>query len=280
MRLVRFSAGGDPRIGAVVDGSVAELAGSWSDVLLHFSGGGEPAEPATTGRVWALTDCTLQAPLPDRARPIFCLGLNYIDHENEASEPLGVLRSGRPVVFTKQPESIADPGEELTLDTALSREFDWEVELAVVIGRGGRDIDEAQVVEHIAGYTVLNDVTARDAQREHLQWFLGKNVHRSSPVGPWVTTADEIAFPPDLRLTLSVNGVEKQRARTTELIFGVAEVVSIVSRYVELQPGDLFATGTPAGVGFTRTPPEFLSAGDLMVAEIEGIGRLQNRVVS
>jgi 2-keto-4-pentenoate hydratase/2-oxohepta-3-ene-1,7-dioic acid hydratase in catechol pathway len=204
--------------------------------------------------------------------------MNYIAHEAEAGKTLGAPRPERPVVFDKQVEAMADPDEVVHLDSALSTEFDWEAELAVVIGRPGRNIAPELVRGHVAGYTVLNDVTARDLQRGHVQWFLGKNIHRSSPVGPWVATADEIAYPPDLELTMTVNGVEKQHARTSELIFDIDTFVSTVSRYVKLEVGDVFATGTPAGVGFTRTPPEFLRAGDVMVAEIESIGQLRNVV--
>ena len=277
MRLVRFRADGSDRVGAVSGETITELAGTWADALGQVSWEAG-ATAATTGRAWAAADCALLAPLPDISRPIFCLGMNYADHEAEAGKPLGAAAPTKPVVFVKQAEAMANPNEVLFLDARLSQEFDWEVELAVVIGRPGRDIAPEGVRDHIAGYTVLNDVTARDLQRSHVQWFIGKNIHRSSPVGPWVTTADEIAYPPDLVLTLSVNGVEKQRARTSELIFDIDTFVSTVSRYVKLEPGDVFATGTPAGVGFTRTPPEFLHSGDLMVAEIESIGPLENRV--
>jgi 2-keto-4-pentenoate hydratase/2-oxohepta-3-ene-1,7-dioic acid hydratase in catechol pathway len=278
MRLVRFSADGARRIGVVIDDVVHELRGEWTDILEQCTAGSAPQQPARTAGTWPLDRCTLHAPLADAGRPIFCMGLNYRDHEAEAGRPLGLQPSVKPVVFVKQPEAMADPGEELNLDPRLSTEFDWEVELAVVLGKGGRDIPSDRVHEHVGGYTVLNDITARDLQRGHSQWFIGKNIHRSSPVGPWVVTADEITYPPDLLITLSVNGIEKQRARTSELIFDISAMVSTMSRYVELQPGDLFATGTPAGVGFTRTPPEFLHTNDVMVAEIERIGSLKNRV--
>ena len=278
MRLVKFSAAGESRVGVLQNGMIEELAVSWREALERVTGGSGRAALPAAERSWAVDECTLQAPLSDDGRPIFCLGLNYIDHEAEAGGTFGMQRPVSPVVFAKQPESMADPDEDLFLDARLSTQFDWEVELAVIIGKGGRSIDPDGVARHIAGYSVLNDVTARDAQREHVQWHLGKNVHRSSPMGPWVTTADEIAYPPDLWLTLAVNGIEKQRARTSELIFDIGSMVSTVSRYIELRAGDIFATGTPAGVGFTRTPAEFLESGDVMVAEIENIGALQNRV--
>jgi 2-keto-4-pentenoate hydratase/2-oxohepta-3-ene-1,7-dioic acid hydratase in catechol pathway len=278
MRLVKFNAAGVNRVGVWQNTHIDELEVSWRDLLELASGGGGRAALPTAERSWAVEDCTLKAPLSDDGRPIFCLGLNYLDHEAEAGSTLGVQHPTSPVVFVKQPEAIADPSEALGLDPRLSEEFDWEVELAVVIGRAGRDIEPGRVVDHVAGYSVLNDVTARDVQRRHVQWHLGKNVHRSSPLGPWVTTAGEIGYPPDLALTLSVNGVEKQRARTSDLIFNIDSVVSTVSRYVELHVGDIFATGTPSGVGFTRSPAEFLRTGDVVVAEIEGVGAIRNRV--
>ena len=277
MRLVRFDAEGATRVGALRDGAIDELSATWTAVLEQFAGGVR-AHPATTGRTWDAGECVLRAPLADRPRPVYCMGLNYLAHDTEAGQSLGVSRPAKPVVFVKQFEAIADPGEPLALDDQLSDQFDWEVELAVVIGRPGRGIEPGHVRDHVAGYTVLNDITARDLQRDHVQWFIGKNIDRSTPLGPWVTTADEIAYPPDLPLSLSVNGVEKQRARTSELIFDIDTIISTVSRYVELHIGDVFATGTPAGVGFTRTPPEFLHSGDLIVAEIERVGRLESRV--
>ncbi len=279
MRLVRFDADGASGVGVLEDEAVSELAGTWEETLLLFSGGAA-GRPSRTGRTWHLADVALRAPLPNSPRPIFCLGLNYRAHEAEAGKPLGVTLPTGPVVFVKHTDAIADPGETLHLDRGMSEEFDWEVELAVVIGRPGRDIAAERVRDHVAGYTVLNDVTARDLQRAHAQWFLGKNIHRSTPVGPHLTTADEIAYPPDLPISLEVNGVEKQRARTSELVFDIDAIVSTVSRYVELRTGDIFATGTPAGVGFTRTPPEFLRPGDVMVADIAGVGRLQSRVAA
>jgi 2-keto-4-pentenoate hydratase/2-oxohepta-3-ene-1,7-dioic acid hydratase in catechol pathway len=276
MRLVRFEIEGARRIGMVVDGQVLETAGGWDDLLARFSVPGASAEQ--TGRSFPLEACKLLAPLPDTGRGLFCVGMNYVDHTSEAGKALNMERPDVPVVFLKAVDAVTDPGAVLSLDPAISTEFDWEVELAVVVGRGGRRIDPRLVEEHIAGYTILNDVTARDLQRRHMQWHLGKNVDRSSPLGPWVVTTDEIEYPPDVEISLSVNGIVKQRARTSELVFDVADLMSTVSRYIALQPGDIIATGTPAGVGFARTPPEFLRSGDLIEANIEGIGMLRNAV--
>jgi 2-keto-4-pentenoate hydratase/2-oxohepta-3-ene-1,7-dioic acid hydratase in catechol pathway len=276
MRLVRFEIEGARRIGMVVDGQVLETEGGWGDLLSSRSVPGATVEKS--GRSFPLEDCKLLAPLPDTGRGLFCVGMNYVDHASEAGKALKAERPDVPIVFVKTVDAVADPGAVLSLDPSISTEFDWEVELAVVVGRGGRRIDPRLVEEHIAGYTILNDVTARDLQRRHVQWHLGKNVDRSSPLGPWVVTADEIAYPPDVEISLSVNGMVKQRARTSELVFDIADLMSRVSRYIALEPGDIIATGTPAGVGFARTPPEFLRFGDLIEANIEGIGTLRNVV--
>lgn len=276
MRLVRFEIEGTCRIGKVVDGQVHEAAGEWDDLLTSWSVPGATVEE--TGASFPFEACTLLAPLPDTRRGLFCVGMNYSDHTSEAGKALRAERSDVPIVFLKTVDAVADPGSRLSLDVSTSTEFDWEVELAVIIGRGGRHIDPRLVEEHIAGYTILNDITARDVQRRHVQWHLGKNVDRSSPLGPWVVTADEIDYPPDLEISLSVNGTVKQRARTSELVFDIADLMSTVSAYISLQPGDIIATGTPAGVGFARTPPEFLRSGDVIEANIEGIGTLCNTV--
>lgn len=276
MRLVRFEIEGTRRIGKVVDGQVLEAAGEWDDLLTSWSGAGATVEE--TGASFPLEACTLLAPLPDTRRGLFCVGMNYSDHTSEAGKALRAERQDVPIVFLKTVDAVADPGARLSLDVSTSTEFDWEVELAVIIGRGGRHIDPRLVEEHIAGYTILNDITARDVQRRHVQWHLGKNVDRSSPLGPWVVTADDVDYPPDLEISLSVNGIVKQRARTSELVFDIADLMSTVSAYISLQPGDIIATGTPAGVGFARTPPEFLRSGDVIEANIEGIGTLRNTV--
>jgi 2-keto-4-pentenoate hydratase/2-oxohepta-3-ene-1,7-dioic acid hydratase in catechol pathway len=275
MRLVRFEIEGSRRVGTVVDGQVLETAGGWGDLLTRCS---VPGVAEETGQSFPLEACTLLAPLPDTRRGLFCVGMNYVDHTSEAGKALNAERPDVPVVFLKAVDAVADPSAVLSLDPSISTEFDWEVELAVVIGRGGRRIDPRVVEEHIAGYTILNDITARDLQRRHVQWHLGKNVDRSSPLGPWVVTADEIEYPPDLEISLAVNGIVKQRARTSELVFDIAHLMSTVSRYIALQPGDIIATGTPAGVGFARRPPEFLRSGDLIEAHVEGIGTLRNIV--
>jgi 2-keto-4-pentenoate hydratase/2-oxohepta-3-ene-1,7-dioic acid hydratase in catechol pathway len=183
-------------------------------------------------------------------------------------------------MFVKLASAMAGPNATLCLEPSVSSQFDWEIELGVVIGRGGRAIAKHAVPDHVTGYTIVNDVTARDLQRRHVQWFIGKNVDTSSPIGPWITTLDEAGYPPALEMVLSVNGVEKQRVGTDQMIFDVPTVVSTVSDAIELQVGDVFATGTPSGVGFARQPPESLQSGDVIEASIEGLGSQRNLVVA
>jgi 2-keto-4-pentenoate hydratase/2-oxohepta-3-ene-1,7-dioic acid hydratase in catechol pathway len=163
----------------------------------------------------------------------------------------------------------------------VSERLDWEVELAVIVGPGGRHIAREDALRHIWGYTVLNDVSARDIQnRPGVQWFLGKSLDGSCPMGPWIVTSDELGDPTNLRLQLRVSGAVKQDDTTANMLFNIPALLAEISRFVTLQPGDILATGTPSGVGFARTPPEFLRPGDVMESEITGIGTLRNRVVS
>lgn len=276
MRLARFAIDDKARVGVAADGAWLELGVTWTDALMA-SAQAQDLLGLATGQRWDTEEIELLAPLEESGRGIFCIGMNYAPHAEEAAPSLGG-GAQRPAVFLKLAASVAPPGQPITLDETVSREFDWEVELGVVIGRGGRSIRPEQVHEHIAGYTIVNDISARDLQRDHVQWFMGKNVDRSSPVGPWVVTADEIAFPPVLTVTLSIDGVEKQRDTTDRLIWTVEQFISMVSGCVELLPGDVFATGTPAGVGFSREPAEFLRRGNQVRAEVEKVGVLTNVV--
>ena len=166
-----------------------------------------------------------------------------------------------------------------SIDPAVSTEIDWEAELAVVIGRMGKNIREGDALSYVFGYTVLNDVTARDLQARHKQFFKGKGLDGSCPMGPWIVTADEIADPQALPVRLRVNGVTKQDGNTSQMLFSIAHLIMALSLGMTLEPGDIIATGTPSGVGFSRVPPEFLKSGDIVEADIEGIGVLRNVVV-
>jgi 2-keto-4-pentenoate hydratase/2-oxohepta-3-ene-1,7-dioic acid hydratase in catechol pathway len=273
MKLATFRFGGADRTGLVADGAVQPVR----ETLDALVSGAEPTPMASPV---PLADVELLAPLTGDCRGLLCTGINYVAHQQESAAAFAAAVPEHPILFFKTTAAVTGPYAPLELDPRVSEQFDWEVELGVVIGRGGRDIRPEDVAAHVFGYTVVNDITARDVQHRHQQWHLGKNVDRSTPVGPWIVTADEFASPLDTELVLTVNGVEKQRAATRDMIFSVAEQIAVVSRYVALRPGDVLATGTPAGVGFARTPAEFLRPGDVVEAGIAGIGVLRNTVTA
>ncbi|OGK82262.1 MAG: hypothetical protein A2X52_19070 [Candidatus Rokubacteria bacterium GWC2_70_16] len=215
----------------------------------------------------------LLAPIPAPGRNVFCLGRNYADHAAER----GAAVPEHPVYFTKPATAVVGPGDPV-VHHAVTRELDYEVELAAVIGRGGRDIERAQALGHVFGYTVINDVTARDLQKRHTQWFKGKSLDTFCPMGPVLVTADEIPDPQALAIALRVNGQVRQSSHTSKMIFPVAECIEVLSRAMTLLPGDIIATGTPDGVG--AATGTFLKAGDRMEAEVERIGVLANKVVA
>ncbi|MHB8515331.1 MAG: fumarylacetoacetate hydrolase family protein [Dehalococcoidia bacterium] len=225
-----------------------------------------------------LADVRLCAPVPRPRRNVVCVGLNYARHVAESQSVAGGNPPKYPVFFTKPPSCVIGPGDPIPSYPHLTSELDWEVELAVVIGRDGRDIEEARALEHVFGYTVANDVTARDLQRRHGQWYKGKGLDGFCPLGPSVVTADEIGDPQRLDIALRVNGVEKQRANTRSQVFPVARLIAEWSAGMTLLAGDILLTGTPSGTGVGRTPPEYLRAGDAVEAEVAGIGILRNVV--
>lgn len=223
------------------------------------------------------------APIPRPTKNIFCLGRNYAEHAAESlrAQGLPVALPPYPNVFTKAVTSVNGPYADIPYDANVTHELDWEAELAVVIGRGGDQIIREEALQHVFGYTALNDVTARDLQHmAGVQWFQGKSLDGCCPIGPWIVTADEIPDPHNLRVRCWVNGTQKQDDTTANMLFDVAAIVATLSRVLTLEPGDVIATGTPAGVGFARTPPEFLQPGDVVETEVEHIGRMRNRVVA
>ena len=243
-------------------------ASRWLDAL---------ADPSA--RTFPLADVQLQAPLQPR-QDLIALGLNYKTH---VAETTGATKQAappkQPILFGKAAASVIGPGEEIRFDPKITQQVDWEVELAVVIGRRGRDIPADRAVQHIFGYTVANDVSARDLQfLDGGQWYRGKSLDTFCPLGPWIVTTDELGDARGLRLTMRVNGATKQDASTDDLIFPIPEIIASASSGRTLYPGDVILTGTPGGVGFTRKPPEFLRPGDIVAAEIERIGMLRNRV--
>ncbi len=292
MRLISCEYAGQRYLGAAEEETVIlpALAGAAPNDMLSLIEAG----PAQWRRyAAALRDCPplcrvplaavhLLAPIPRPRKNIICLGLNYAEH---AAESLAV--HGRSptapehlVVFTKAVTSVTGPHADIPLDDRVTTQLDWEVELAVIIGRGGRGIPAARALDHVFGYTVLNDLSARDLQFRHKQYFLGKSLDGACPMGPWLVTADEITAPQRLDLRCWVNAELKQRGNTREQIFSIADAIAVISRGMTLEPGDIIATGTPAGVGFARTPPEFLRPGDVVECEVSGIGRLRNRIVA
>ena len=227
-----------------------------------------------------LSSVKLLAPIPDPKRNVMCLGLNYAEHAAEHYSTTGQQTElpDYPIVFNKATTTVNGPFDDIPFDPNVSDEYDWEVELAVIIGRKGKNISREQALDWVYGYTVLNDVSARDLQRRHKQFFLGKSLDGACPMGPWIVTADEVDDPQALRITCQVNDVIKQDSSTKLMIFDVSATIEHLSLGMTLLPGDIIATGTPSGVGFARQPPEFLKAGDVVVCEVEGIGRIKNTV--
>jgi 2,4-didehydro-3-deoxy-L-rhamnonate hydrolase len=226
-----------------------------------------------------LDGVTLDAPVRP-SRNVFCVGRNYLEHALEGARAFGreLKLPSVPTFFTKAPTAIAAPSSTLRLSAQLSREYDYEAELAVVIGAQCKNVPESEALNVVFGYTALNDVTARDLQRAHGQWFKGKSLDSTCPIGPWIVTPDEIGDPQSLEIALELNGVQRQRSNTGKMIFSIARLIAELSNGMTLLPGDVIATGTPEGVGFARNPPEFLASGDRLEVKIERIGTLQNTV--
>ncbi|HEX9080606.1 MAG TPA: fumarylacetoacetate hydrolase family protein [Desulfuromonadaceae bacterium] len=227
----------------------------------------------------------LDAPLPRPRRNIFCVGKNYHEHAREFARSgfdTSLAKPGddipsHPIIFSKVPESVVGPGVPIRIPAGVSEAIDYEAELAVVIGRGGRGIPADRAMGHVWGYTIINDVTARDWQQRHKQWLLGKSFDTFCPMGPWLVTADELEGA-DTRVRCWVNDELRQDARTTDLIFDIPTLIATISAGITLHPGDLIATGTPVGVGIGFTPPKYLRPGDRVRIEIDGIGTLENPV--
>jgi 2-keto-4-pentenoate hydratase/2-oxohepta-3-ene-1,7-dioic acid hydratase in catechol pathway len=228
----------------------------------------------------SLSDIKLLAPIPRPAKNVFCVGRNYVDHVKEGYNARGqdVKLPEHPQFFTKPPTSINTPGGDIPRHAGVTEALDYEVELAVIVGKTGKDIAAADWRKHVFGYTILNDVTGRDLQRRHDQWFKGKGLDGSCPMGPWIVTDDDIADPQRLNISLDVNGEQRQTANTAQMIFDLPRIFVDLSRGMTLEAGDIIATGTPSGVGYAMKPPRLLSSGDVVACHIEGIGTLQNRV--
>lgn len=223
----------------------------------------------------------LLSPIPVPRKNVFCVGRNYAEHiaEGDRAQKQNVGVTEYPVFFTKPPTAIVAPDGEVLIFPSVSEAVDYEVELAVVIGKPGRNISKEDAFDHVFGYTILNDITARDVQRRHGgQYFKGKGLDGSCPVGPVIVTADEIDNPHDLAIGLTVNGEKRQDGSTRDMIFDIPTLISSLSEGLTLEPGDIIATGTPSGVGYAMEPPQFLKNGDTVICEVSGIGQLRNTV--
>jgi 2-keto-4-pentenoate hydratase/2-oxohepta-3-ene-1,7-dioic acid hydratase in catechol pathway len=295
MKLATFSPlpSGNPRPGLVladrriVDIPAALGADASTATMLGLIGAGAPMlarlrelEGKSPVGALDLADVRLHAPIPRPTKNIFCVGWNYLSHFEEGGRKLHDDRKlpDHPVFFTKAPTTVNGPYDAIPFDASVSTSLDWEVELAVVIGRGGKNIGESDAMRHVWGYTVANDLTWRDIQRRHGgQWHKGKSLDGTCPMGPWIVTADSLSCD-DLWITCRVNGETRQESRTRHMYFKVPRLIAELSVGMTLEPGDLVSTGTPEGVGYARTPPEFLKPGDLLETEIEGIGVLRNPI--
>lgn len=277
MQLVQFVHQGATRCGYAEGDEIVGVDWSLRDALVLLAAGqNERITDARAGRV-PRSDVVLLPPVVPGSR-VFCIGINYLDHQQESMDVFLATVPKAPVVFMKDLSTIAGPFDQLDLPSSVSVEFDWEAELGVVIGAPARNVSEEDSWDVVAGYTVVNDVSVRDRQIRHVQWTLGKNAPASTPVGPGIVDRDTIGVNPDIEVTCRVNGVVKQNAFTRDLIFDIPRLIAEISQVTPLLPGDIIVSGTAAGVGFKRNPPEFLRDGDVVEVEIAGVGKISNRV--
>lgn len=293
MRLVTFTEGDTTRIGVhdaaaneIVDlAATTRLPRDMNAFIALGKKGLQRARRAVRsgeGRI-PVANVKLHAPIPRPAKNVLCVGKNYYDHAEEFHSS-GVDASGKeaipevPIMFTKWPNSVIGPGEPIPAGNDYSNSTDYEGELTIVMGEGGRNIPKDRAYDHVYGYTIVNDATARALQNRHRQWFLGKSLDGYCPMGPCIVTSDEIRDVTKLRLVTRVNGEVRQDAPVSQLIFDIPTLIETVSRVMTLEPGDLIATGTCAGVGIGFNPPRYLQKGDVVSITIEPIGTLENPV--
>jgi len=288
MKVAVFSWGGRREVGVLsADGSeVTPLAlGEHARqvgalALIETMVAGKPV-PKASGPALPVMAVTFEAPLPRPRRNLFCVGRNYRAHAAELARTVfrdsGDPDEAWPMIFSKVPESVIGPNQPIRVPLGVSEQIDYEAELAVIIGKQGVNIRARRAMEHVWGYTIVNDVTARDVQTRHKQWHLGKSFDTFCPMGPILVSAEEVDGT-DTLLRCWVNGELRQEARTSDMIFDIPTLIETCSRGITLYPGDVIATGTPAGVGMGMTPPTYLKSGDVVRIDIEGIGRLENPV--
>jgi 2-keto-4-pentenoate hydratase/2-oxohepta-3-ene-1,7-dioic acid hydratase in catechol pathway len=289
MRIATYMWGGQRHVGIVSkDGQSVmpfELSrtdaerGALTIIELMTSGG---VVPATSGVSIPISAVELDAPIPLPRRNVFCVGRNYHAHAKELSASVFKDNDANPdswpIVFTKVPECVVGPHDDVLIPVGVSSDIDYEAELTIVIGKGGRNISRADALNHVFGYTVVNDVTARDVQIRHQQWDLGKSFDTFCPMGPWIVTADELDGT-KTRVRCWVNGELRQDGPVENMIFDIPTLIETCSRGITLYPGDLIATGTPAGVGMGMKPPRYLKAGDVVRVEIDGLGAIENKFI-
>jgi 2-keto-4-pentenoate hydratase/2-oxohepta-3-ene-1,7-dioic acid hydratase in catechol pathway len=290
MKIAAFTRNGTPSVGLVSADQksvkpfavTAEVAAYGALPIVQALASGDalpdllPAMP--------LSSVQLTAPMPRPRRNIFCVGKNYIAHAKEfagsgfdSSAKAGGDVPTVPIIFTKVPESVVGPSDPINMPVGVSDAIDYEAELTVIIGKGGKGIKAADAMQHVWGYTIINDVTARDWQQRHSQWHLGKSFDTFCPMGPWLVSADECDAT-NTQMRCYVNGELRQDAKTTDLIFNIPTLIETLSAGITLYPGDIIATGTPVGVGIGFKPPKYLKAGDVVRIEIDGIGYIENPV--
>ena len=294
MKFVTFRQGNRTGAGLLIDGErvldlsegVSGLAGAKSvlEVVLAGEAGlaaaREAGKRANAGNTLALSSVKVLAPIPHPRKNVFCVGRNYLEHVAEGHRARGteIKLPEFPQFFTKPRTAIIGPSDEIPYDPQVTQKLDYEVELGVIIGKRGKNISKDRALSHVFGYTIINDVTGRDLQRRHEQWFKGKALDGSCPMGPHIVHASAIKDPQSLDIKLRVNGEQRQSSNTKLMIFDLKTIIEQLSLGMTLEPGDVIATGTPSGVGFAMNPPGLLKGGDKIEAEVEGVGILSNAV--
>lgn len=302
-KLATYSADQGPRLGAVRDGQIVDLqraaeavpprvsvAGNWASDAVAFLSAGEPALEALAQVLSAVDGMDASAareagitfdegavrlfpPIP-RPPKIICVARNYGKHAEEAGRPISEI----PIIFARFAKTLVAPGGNVVVPR-VSHQLDWEGELAVVIGKPGRYVSREDAMDHVAGYSIFNDVTVRDYQFRVTQYTAGKNFAHSGPFGPYLVLRDEVPDPHALQITTTLNGEVVQSGNTSEMLFDIPTIIEHISEFIDLEAGDVIPMGTPAGVGFTRNPPRFLTEGDVIAVEVEKLGVLSNPVV-
>jgi 2-keto-4-pentenoate hydratase/2-oxohepta-3-ene-1,7-dioic acid hydratase in catechol pathway len=297
MKFVTFARGGAHSVGLWLEGKgvldlqlAAELAGETLDGpdMISFIAAGDAAMAVAktlaanppADALYPASDVTLLAPIPRPRKNVFCVGRNYMDHVQEGDRMFNRDPSipTVPNFFSKAPTTVVGPDADVHYPVKVTQAFDYEIELGIIIGKGGSNISKEKALEHVFGYTIINDVTARDLQRTHVQWFKGKTLDTTCPMGPWIVDAAEIGDPKSMELTFLLNGEQRQHASTAQMIFDVPAIIEYLSAGLTLEPGDVIASGTPSGVGFGMEPKGLMKGGDVMECRISKIGVLKNVV--